>query len=112
MTKSIQQIWRVVGLVPEGKVASYGQIADLAGLPGRARLTSKALSSAPADLQLPWFRVLRSSGHIAFPKGSEHAKKQYEYLLDEGVLVKNMRVNMLEYQWSPNLGTLLFELDF
>lgn len=108
----MQQIWRVVGLIPVGKVASYGQIADLAGLPGRARLTSKALTSAPKTMELPWFRVLRSSGHIAFPKGSEHAKMQFDRLTDEGISVKRMRVNMSLYQWQPNIGTLLFELDF
>ena len=112
MTKATQQIWRVAALIPSGKVASYGQIADLAGLPGRARLTSKALSSAPKSLFLPWFRVVRSSGHIAFPKGSEHAQKQFNLLTEEGVLVKNMRVCMTEYQWRPDIATLLFELNY
>lgn len=110
--KAMQQIWQVAALIPAGKVASYGQIADLAGLPGRARLTSKALKAAPKSLQLPWFRVVRSSGQIAFPKGSEHAIKQYDHLVDEGVLVKSMRVRMAEYQWQPDLNTLLFELNF
>ena len=43
-----QKIWKVVTLIPEGRVASYGQVADLAGLPGRARLVSRALQAAPA----------------------------------------------------------------
>lgn len=112
MTQSMQQIWRVVGLIPYGKVASYGQVADLAGLPGRARLTSKALRGAPKTLALPWHRVLRSNGCIAFPSGSKEAKLQYDYLIDEGVFVKNMRISMTDYQWQPDMGTILFELDF
>ena len=42
-----QRIWQTVLQIPAGKVASYGQIADLAGLPGRARLVGKALGKAP-----------------------------------------------------------------
>ncbi len=41
------QLWRTVQLIPVGKVACYGQIADLAGLPGRARLVGKALANVP-----------------------------------------------------------------
>jgi methylated-DNA-protein-cysteine methyltransferase-like protein len=108
----MQQIWQVAALIPVGKVASYGQVADLAGLPGRARFTSKALTAAPKSMQLPWFRILRSSGHIAFPKGSNFAIQQYNHLINEGILVKNMRVSLPDYQWTPAIGTLLFALDF
>ena len=44
-----ENIWRVVQLIPIGKVTSYGQIADLAGLPGRARLVGKCLGFVPAE---------------------------------------------------------------
>ena len=44
-----QQIWQTVQLIPRGKVACYGQIADLAGLPGRARLVGKALGKVPKE---------------------------------------------------------------
>lgn len=110
--KDIQKIWQVAALIPVGKVASYGQVADLAGLPGRARFTSKALTAAPKSMQLPWFRILRSSGHIAFPKSSDFRIQQYNHLIEEGILVKNMRVHMPDYQWIPAIGTLLFALDF
>ncbi|MGS0725371.1 MGMT family protein, partial [Shewanella sp. 0m-11] len=52
------QIWHIVSMIPEGKVCSYGKVADLAGLPGRARYVSKALKLAPDELNLPWHRVI------------------------------------------------------
>jgi methylated-DNA-protein-cysteine methyltransferase-like protein len=54
-----QQIWQTVQLIPQGKVACYGQIADLAGLPGKARLVGKALGKVPKEgwrgQTVPWF---------------------------------------------------------
>ena len=105
-------IFKVVNLIPEGKVASYGQVADLAGLPGRARLAGKALSVVPTDMQLNWHRVLRSNGHIAFANGSEQATLQAGQLQQENVVVINNRVKMKDFKWQPNVYTLLHELSF
>ena len=59
------RIWQTVQAIPAGKVACYGQIADLAGLPGRARLTGKALGEVPEDgwkqKSVPWYRVINSA---------------------------------------------------
>lgn len=107
-----QAIFKVVNLIPQGRVASYGQVADLAGLPGRARLTGKALGHVPDNMQVNWHRVLRSNGQIAFPKGSEHAALQIGKLQQENVAVFNHRVKMAEFQWQPDLLTLLQELSF
>ena len=69
-----QQIWQTVQLIPIGKVACYGQIADLAGLPGRARLVGKALGKVPEggwkNKAVPWFRVINSQGKISFHLGA------------------------------------------
>ena len=105
-----EQIIAVVYKIPKGKVCSYGVIADLAGFPGRARHVSKALR-ASEDQQLPWYRVLRSSGQIAFASGTEQARRQQQLLLAEGVLVTNNRVNLKDYLWHPSLGELM-ELQF
>ncbi|MFT2092893.1 MGMT family protein [Paraglaciecola sp. 2405UD69-4] len=107
-----QKIWKTIQLIPSGKVATYGQIADLSGLPGRARLVGKALSSAPQELNVPWYRVLRSTGQIAFPVGSEQSKKQTGYLQQENVAVFNNRVKLKNFQWQPDLGELLWKLEF
>jgi methylated-DNA-protein-cysteine methyltransferase-like protein len=107
-----QKIWRTVQMIPKGKVASYGQIADLAGLPGRARLVGKSLGYIPKDIQVPWYRVLRSSGQIAFPKGSEQAENQKGLLQQENVVVLNNKVKLKEFLWQPDLAEMLFKLEF
>ena len=106
-----QRIWRTVSRVPAGKVVGYGFIADLAGLPGRARLVGRVLRNAPADLQLPWHRILRSNGQIAFSIGSAEAKLQAGLLQEEGVVVLKNRVNMEQFGWKPELGELM-EMEY
>lgn len=108
----IKQIWKTVKVIPEGKVASYGQIADLAGLPGRARLVGKALALAPKDMKLPWYRVLRSSGQLAFEKGSKDAERQKGLLQQEEVVVINNRVKLNQFGWQPDLAEMLMVLEF
>jgi len=106
------RIWRTALQIPKGKVASYGQVADLAGLPGRSRMVGKALGYAPESMAVPWFRVIRSSGQIAFPPGSETAKRQIGLLQEENVVVLKHRVKMREFQWQPDLAELLMKLDY
>lgn len=112
MTDNYQRIWNVAALIPAGKVASYGQVADLAGLPGRARMVSKALRSAPAGLELPWFRIINAQGKISLMKHSEGYNEQRERLLMDGVKVQEGKVDMKVYQWQPDLAELLFVLDY
>ena len=107
-----ERIWHTVGLIPEGNVASYGKIADLAGLPGRARYVGYCLRNVPTSLTLPWHRVLRSNGQIAFQAGTPQAITQSELLADEQVLVQNNRVNLKLYGWEPGLDVLLHKLAF
>jgi len=101
------QIWNTVIKVPYGKVASYGLIADLAGLPGRARLVGTIMQYAPAEMNLPWYRILKSNGHLAFPGGSQMARRQTDLLREEGIIVVNNRVNLKHFLWQPDLGELL-----
>ena len=107
-----QRILQTVLLIPKGKVASYGQVADLAGLPGRARMVGKALRNCPQDLRVPWYRVLRSNGQIAFPPGSEQAQTQTGLLQEEDIVVLNNRVAMKQFQWMPDLSELLHKLRY
>lgn len=106
MRKS-QQIWDTVCRVPFGKVASYGLIADLAGLPGRARMVGSVLQQAPTALRLPWYRILRSNGQLAFAAGSASALRQKGLLQEEGVVVFNNRVNMKRFAWQPDLSDMM-----
>jgi methylated-DNA-protein-cysteine methyltransferase-like protein len=110
LNKHYSRIWQTVLLVPRGRVSSYGQIADLAGLPGRARLVGKALQFSADDI--PWHRILRSNGQIAFPAGSQQAECQKGLLQDEGVVVMNNRVKLTDFQWRPDLAEMLWRLEY
>jgi len=110
--QNYQKIWDTIRVIPQGKIASYGQIADLAGMPGRARLVGRALKELPSNSDIPWFRVLRSSGQIAFPKYSEKALSQKTQLLNDGVEVHKNRVKLSQFQWSPTLDELVFQLKY
>ena len=87
------RILAAVRAIPRGQVAGYGDVARRAGLPGRARLAARVLSMN-TDPKLPWHRVLRADGRIAFPPGSEGFVEQARRLKAEGVSVRNGRVAM------------------
>jgi methylated-DNA-protein-cysteine methyltransferase-like protein len=82
-----------VRAVPRGQVAGYGQIAQRAGLPRRARLVARVLAGND-DPTLPWHRIVRSDGRIAFPSGSRGFREQVGRLRAEGVAVEKGRVRM------------------
>ncbi len=88
-----EAILAAVRAIPRGQVAGYGEVARRAGLPGRARLAARVLSGN-TDPALPWHRVLRSDGRIAFPEGSQGFREQARRLRDEGVAVANGRVRI------------------
>lgn len=84
-------ILAAVRAIPRGQVLGYGEVALRAGLPRRARLVARVLSDNE-DPDLPWHRVLRSDGRIAFPEGSRGWREQTRRLRAEGVKVENGRV--------------------
>lgn len=99
-------IERTIASIPRGRVSSYGEIAQRAGLSGRARLVGKVLGDA--NVELPWHRVLRSSGQSAFPPGSRGFREQSQRLRTEGVVVVNGRVNLQIYGWQRDLDAELW----
>ena len=94
-----QRIWQVVALIPPGKVATYGDVAAQAGLPGAARRVGRALKFLPNDTQIPWHRVLNAQGRISQPEGSASQYNQRERLEAEGVLFKaNGAVDLVRFR--------------
>ena len=89
------RVLAAIRAVPRGSVAGYGHIAQRAGLPGRARLVARILGQNE-DPGLPWHRILRSDGRIAFPAGSPGFEEQARRLRTEGIEVRNGRVRMPE----------------
>ncbi|GGB80331.1 O6-methylguanine-DNA methyltransferase [Marinobacterium zhoushanense] len=90
-------IWQIVASIPEGKVATYGQIATLAGYPNHARYVGTTLKKLPKDTGLPWHRVVNARGESSFPKGSDAYKRQMERLEAEGVIFRNGRLSFSRY---------------
>lgn len=95
-----ERILDAIRAIPRGQVAGYGEVARRAGLPGRARLVARLLSQNE-DRKLPWHRVLRSDGRIAFPEGSKGWREQSARLREEGVVVENGRVRGLRAAATP-----------
>jgi methylated-DNA-protein-cysteine methyltransferase related protein len=102
-----EKILAAIRAVPRGQVAGYGEIARRAGLPGRARLVARILSEND-DPKLPWHRILRSDGRIAFPPDCAQFAEQQQRLRAEGVLLVNGRVrgqraaaSLDELLWAP-----------
>jgi methylated-DNA-protein-cysteine methyltransferase related protein len=101
------RIAAVVAAIPAGRVSAYGWVADLAGLPGRARMVARVLvrwEGAP----LPWQRVLRSDGRIAFAPGSTAFARQARLLGEEGVAVHKGRVDLARFGWRGDLDAMLW----
>lgn len=96
-----EKIWQVVSMIPQGKVATYGQVAELAGLPRMARAVGRTLSQLPKDTQLPWFRVINAKGMISFPVDSDTYKRQFDLLADEGISLVNGKISLKHYRWIP-----------
>ena len=104
------RILAAIRAVPLGSVAGYGHIARRAGLPGRARLVARVLRDHD-DPDLPWHRIVRSDGRIAFPDGSPGFREQAQRLRAEGVMVTRGRVRMPSEEtldaalWGPDAHT-------
>lgn len=93
-------IFQVIGSIPNGHVATYGQVAELAGLARAARLVGSTLKKLPKDTALPWHRVVNASGRTSLPPESS-GKLQKERLEEEGVVFLKGRIDLKQYQWNP-----------
>ncbi|AIJ21116.1 MGMT family protein [Amycolatopsis methanolica] len=88
-----ERVREVVATVPPGKVATYGDIAAIAGAPS-PRMIGRILSEDGADL--PWHRILRANGTPA----PHLVHRQLELLRAEGVLADGQKVNLKTYRWQ------------
>lgn len=95
----LQMIWQTVQAIPPGYVATYGDVARAAGLPGLARFVGYALRQLPEDTSIPWHRVLNSQGRISIPAGSEGFYEQGQRLIAEGVTVNQGRIDLRRFRY-------------
>ena len=105
----LARIYETIRDIPAGRVASYGQVAEIAGIPRGARQVGWALRQLPRGHDVPWHRVLTASGKIAFDEDTPAFRKQRNLLRKEAVPVISGRVDMQNYRWQPDLDELLWK---
>jgi len=97
----LELIYSLIASIPRGHVASYGQIAGMAGLPRHARLVGRALRETPEGMDLPWHRVVNHAGAISARNARSSERDQRHLLEAEGVRFRGERVDMRRHRWEP-----------
>ncbi len=103
--EAYDEIYAVVAAIPEGRVATYGQVAEMAGLPRRARMVGYALRELPPGSDMPWHRVVNASGEIS-TRGRPASERDQKALLEaEGVVFdRHNRLSLNQFRWNPDDG--------
>ncbi|MCW8877550.1 MAG: MGMT family protein [Kangiellaceae bacterium] len=97
-----EKFYEIIRTIPTGKVASYGQIAQIADHSRDARLVGQALSQSEGK-GIPWHRVVSASGKIAMPTRQDLRERQQDLLLEEGVeFIADYQVDMRRFDWQAN----------
>ena len=97
-----QRIYAVVRRIPRGRVATYGQVAELAGLGGHARQVGYALHALPAGASIPWHRVVNARGEVSprAERGSDYLQR--DLLEREGIdFDERGRLDLETRRWRP-----------
>lgn len=100
-SKVYPHIWSFVARIPRGRVATYGQIAALAGLGRNARQVGYALHALPENTPVPWQRVVNASGGISLPQEDGRYDLQRSLLESEGVVFAHARIDLGRFGWKP-----------
>jgi methylated-DNA-protein-cysteine methyltransferase-like protein len=96
------EIYEVVARIPRRRVATYGQIAELAGIPGQPRRIGYALSALTGNAGIPWHRVINAKGMISSRSGIGPDKLQRRLLQKEGIVFDSSgRIDLSRFQWRP-----------
>ena len=103
---SYERIYAVVRRIPRGRVATYGQVAALAGLAGHARQVGYALHALSDGRSTPWHRVINAQGHVS-TRSQFGGELQQRFMLEaEGVQFDARgRVSLQRFGWRPQGGT-------
>ncbi len=96
------RIYSVVAMIPYGRVATYGQVAALAGAPRHARQVGYALYDLPSGASLPWHRVINARGEVSPRSEPGWDAYQRQLLEAEGVELRRDRIDLARYRWEPS----------
>jgi len=94
-------LYSTLAQVPPGRVVSYGQLGELAGLGRAARWVGRCLSQLPEGSALPWHRVVAAGGRLSLPAGSAAGDEQRRRLQEEGIVLMANRLDIRRYGWHP-----------
>ena len=95
-------IYAVVRRIPRGRVATYGQVAALAGLAGQPRLVGYALHALPPETSVPWHRVINARGQVSHRAGMGESLTQRMLLVREGLSFDARgRLDLEWVRWRP-----------
>lgn len=89
-----ERIWSVVRRIPRGRVATYGQVAALAGFASQPRLAGYALHALPEGSTVPWHRVVNARGRISLPTTDGQYELQRAMLEAEGIRFAGERIDL------------------
>ena len=96
------RIYEIVRQIPKGQVSTYGTIAELAGLYGKARLVGYALYQIDKDSDIPWHRVINAKGEISYSplrRGMDYLQRNL--LENEGIeFSPEGKINLSKYKWK------------
>ncbi|MBS4196846.1 MGMT family protein [Lederbergia citri] len=100
MNAFTEKVISLIKSIPQGRVATYGQIARLSGNPRAARQVSRILHSMSSKYGLPWHRVVNAKGEIVI--GDPETAYEQKILLErEGLeLINGKQINLRQYQWE------------
>lgn len=103
VSRRYARFYAVIEQIPIGKVATYGQVAALAGYRGHARQVGYALHASPSGSRLPWHRVINSKGEVSPRSEGDWDDFQRHLLEEEGVeFDPNGRVSLERFLWDPS----------
>lgn len=104
-----EKIYDTIRRIPLGRVATYGQIAGLAGLPGHARQVGYALHALKSGSGVPWHRVINAQGRISLGQRMDGGQIQHLMLEEEGIEFDHRdRISLPEFGWRPEGETDFF----
>ena len=97
-----ERIYTVVRRIPRGKVATYGQVAAVAGLKGHARQAGYALNALPDGTTVPWQRVINAQGRVSPRANPDYVIIQLKLLEAEGIEIgPGDRISLARFGWKP-----------
>ena len=99
-SRTYERIYRAVRRIPRGRVSTYGDVAERAGLAGHARQVGYALHALPGGSNVPWHRVVNSFGEVSRRSDSDSDELQVELLRAEGVVFDTRgRIDLRRFRW-------------